>query len=85
MFFAGCTTLTGTAGHAPADPEYQVVNGTVVVTEKTDPMVHWIFVKCDHWAGCYVRCEGSKNHCRKVAAAVEPERHLEFSENKTDH
>ena len=85
MLFSGCTTLVGTQGSAPSEPQYKVVDDTVVVTEKTDPMIHWIFVKCDYWAGCYVRCEGSKNHCRKVVVAVEPVKYLELSTRKTDH
>ena len=85
MLFSGCKTLIGTQGSAPSDPQYKVVDDTVVVTEKTDPMIHWIFVKCDYWAGCYVRCEGSKNHCLKVVTAVEPVKYLELSRSKTDH
>ena len=85
MLFSGCKTLIDTRGSAPLEPQYKVVDDTVVVTEKTDPMIHWIFVKCDYWAGCYVRCEGSKNHCLKVVTAVEPVKYLELSRGKTDH
>lgn len=85
VLLTACTNLSGTAGHAPSEPGYKVVKHGVVVTDETDPMVHWIFVKCDYWAGCYVRCEGGKAQCEKVAASIEPEKYLEFSEAKTNH
>ena len=27
----------------------------------------WIDVECDYWAGCFMRCDGSKQQCRKLA------------------
>ena len=32
---------------------------------KTKPM-HWLYVHCDHWSGCYMRCQGEINSCKKV-------------------
>ncbi len=33
---------------------------------KTEPQ-HWLYVRCDHWSGCYMRCQGEINSCQKVA------------------
>jgi hypothetical protein len=27
----------------------------------------WIDVKCDYWAGCFMRCDGPKKQCKKLA------------------
>jgi len=27
----------------------------------------WIDVECDYWASCFMRCDGSKKQCRKLA------------------
>ena len=27
----------------------------------------WIDVECDYWASCFMRCDGSKEQCRKLA------------------
>jgi len=27
---------------------------------------HWAFVRCDYWAGCYMRCQGPKNICKSI-------------------
>ncbi|MBT3856302.1 MAG: hypothetical protein HOF64_05305 [Nitrospina sp.] len=32
---------------------------------KTKP-THWLYVHCDHWSGCYMRCQGEINSCKKV-------------------
>ena len=28
---------------------------------------HWAFVRCDYWAGCYMRCQGPKKICKSIA------------------
>lgn len=28
---------------------------------------HWLYVRCNHWSGCYMRCQGEINSCKKVA------------------
>ena len=33
---------------------------------KTEPK-HWLYISCDHWSGCYMRCQGKINFCKKVA------------------
>ncbi|MBT5026836.1 MAG: hypothetical protein HOM97_00425 [Nitrospina sp.] len=37
---------------------------------KLEPQ-HWLFVQCDHWSGCYMRCQGELNSCKKVATDSE--------------
>ena len=37
--------------------------GQDMITEPT----HWLYVQCDHWSGCYMRCQGKINSCKKVA------------------
>jgi len=27
----------------------------------------WVDVECDYWASCFMRCDGSKKQCRKLA------------------
>jgi hypothetical protein len=31
-----------------------------------EPM-HWMYVKCDNWSGCYMRCQGEVKSCKKIA------------------
>jgi len=33
---------------------------------KTKPQ-HWLYIRCNHWSGCYMRCQGEKTSCNKVA------------------
>jgi hypothetical protein len=33
---------------------------------KTAPK-HWLYIRCNHWSGCFMRCQGEKNSCKKVA------------------
>ena len=33
---------------------------------KTEPK-HWLYIRCDHWSGCYMRCQGEIKSCKKVA------------------
>jgi len=37
--------------------------GQDMITEPT----HWLYVDCDHWSGCYMRCQGQLQSCKKVA------------------
>ena len=49
---------------------YNVNNqGTVEIIgqEILNGTKHWIFVNCDHWSGCYIRCQGKLKSCKKVA------------------
>ncbi len=42
--------------------------GTVEVIgqDMTTESMHWLFAQCDHWSGCYMRCQGKTNFCKKV-------------------
>ena len=33
---------------------------------KNEPK-HWLYIRCNHWSGCYMRCQGKINFCKKVA------------------
>jgi hypothetical protein len=33
---------------------------------KTEPK-HWLYISCNHWSGCYMRCQGEIKSCKKVA------------------
>ena len=44
-------------------------NGTVKVKTgnlKDQPM-HWIFVRCAHWSGCYMQSQGPVMTCKSIA------------------
>ena len=43
--------------------------GTVEILgqDMTIEPMHWLYVKCDHWSGCYMRCQGKVKSCKKVA------------------
>ena len=28
---------------------------------------HWLYINCNHWSGCYMRCQGKLKSCKKVA------------------
>jgi hypothetical protein len=32
-----------------------------------DQDMHWVFVRCDYWSGCYLRCQGPINKCKNIA------------------
>ena len=48
---------------------YTIVNGSVVIdnTKNEDKKRNWVYVKCDNWAGCYMRCIGKLNACEELA------------------
>jgi hypothetical protein len=57
-------TIPGAVKTYTVNPE-----GTVEIMGqdmKTSPQ-HWLYVDCDHWSGCYMRCQGEINSCKKVA------------------
>ena len=43
--------------------------GTVEVKSNSlkDQRMHWVFVRCAHWSGCYMRCQGPIKTCRSIA------------------
>ena len=46
----------------------------------TEPM-HWLYVKCDHWSGCYMRCQGKVKSCKKVVIDNKLDVDYIFSDN----
>ena len=70
--------LTSCASNPPAVPKnfegsskiFKVSsNGTVKVkaTNLKDTPMHWVFVHCAHWSGCYMRCQGPVRTCKSIA------------------
>ncbi|KMP10691.1 hypothetical protein UR09_00935 [Candidatus Nitromaritima sp. SCGC AAA799-A02] len=56
-------------GSMNTDVNYEVMEDTAVINQKQDPGTTrwWVSVDCDHWAGCFMRCDGTKSKCRKLA------------------
>jgi len=46
----------------------------------TEPM-HWLYVECDHWSGCYMRCQGKVKSCKKVVIDYKLDVDHIFSDN----
>ena len=57
------------SGKLVSDIEHEVVDGTAVIEdrEKYSSSRWWVDVECDYWAGCFMRCDGTKQQCRKLA------------------
>ena len=57
------------SGRLVSDIEHEVVDGTAVIEDrdKYSSSRWWINVKCDYWASCFMRCDGPKQQCRKLA------------------
>ena len=57
------------SGVLVSDIEHEVVDGTAIIEDraKHSSSRWWVDVKCDHWASCFMRCDGSKQQCRKLA------------------
>ena len=45
---------------------FKIIDETTVV-EKSDNGRQWIYVDCDYWAGCFMRCDGASNQCKQLA------------------
>ena len=59
--------------------------GTVIILGQSvllEPM-HWLYVECEHWSGCYIRCKGKINSCKKVANYFKLEVNYSFSDTGT--
>ena len=72
LIFTSCASNHAAVPKAfPGSPEIFKVNnkGTVEVKGdnlKNQPM-HWVFVNCNHWSGCYMRCQGRAKTCKSIA------------------
>ena len=64
------------------DKGYTIVDGSVVINDTIpqDMERHWVYIKCEHWAGCYLRCIGRLNACEKLAKTVSWEEIYLFSD-----
>jgi hypothetical protein len=45
------------------------LNDTVLIMGEDKHSISrwWVDVECDYWASCFMRCDGSKQQCRKLA------------------
>ena len=57
------------SGTLVSNIEHDVIDGTAVIEDraKHSSSSWWVDVECDHWAGCFMRCDGPKQQCRKLA------------------
>ena len=53
-------------GELVSDVNYEIVDETTVVRSDNGKR-QWIYVDCDYWAGCFMRCDGSSNQCKQLA------------------
>ena len=53
-------------GELVSDVEYKIVNETTVIADNGN-IRQWIYVDCDYWAGCFMRCDGSPKKCNQLA------------------
>lgn len=71
-FLTSCASNSGVLSNISpgAEKNLTVTNdaGTVEITgqDMTTESTHWLYVECDHWSGCYMRCQGKINSCKKV-------------------
>ena len=62
-------------GKMTSDVDHEIIidsidlNDTVLIKgkDKHSTSRWWIDVECDYWASCFMRCDGSKQQCRKLA------------------
>ena len=57
------------SGALTTDINHEVLDGTAVIEEraKHSSSRWWVDVECDYWASCFMRCDGTKQQCRKLA------------------
>ena len=57
------------SGALTSDIKHEVVDGTAVIENraKHSSSRWWVDVKCDYWASCFMRCDGTRQQCRKLA------------------
>ena len=69
----------------PGSAEIFKVNdeGTVEVKgfDIKDQSLHWVFVRCDYWSGCYMLCQGPAKTCKSIAIKSD----LDFIYIQTNH
>ena len=57
------------SGKLVSDIKHEAVDGTAIIEDraKHSSSRWWVVVECDYWASCFMRCDGSKAQCRKLA------------------
>ena len=57
------------AGKLVSDIKHEVADGTAIIENRVKHSSGrwWVDVKCDYWASCFMRCDGPKQQCRKLA------------------
>tara|TARA_B100000686_G_scaffold109672_1_gene116826 strand:+ start:1332 stop:1631 length:300 start_codon:yes stop_codon:yes gene_type:complete len=69
--------VTSCASNSPAVPRHfegsskifeLSNNGTIKVKIRNlkDQPMFWIFVRCAHWSGCYMQCQGPVVTCKSI-------------------
>ena len=72
FLFTSCASNHAAVPKAfPGSPEIFNVNNEGTVEVKVDNLknqpMHWVFVNCNHWSGCYMRCQGPAKTCKSIA------------------
>ena len=72
LIFTSCASNHAAVPKAfPGSPEIFKVNNKGTVEVKGDNLkyqpMHWVFVNCNHWSGCYMRCQGPAKTCKSIA------------------
>ena len=72
VLFTSCASNHAAIPKAfPGSPEIFNVNNEGTVEVKVDNLknqpIHWVFVNCNHWSGCYMRCQGPAKTCKSIA------------------
>ena len=53
-------------GELVSEVNYEIINETTVVDAKNSSR-QWLYVDCEYWAGCFMRCDGDPNQCKQLA------------------
>ena len=71
LFTSCASNHAGVPKAFPGSPEIFNVNNEGTVEVKVDNLknqpIHWVFVNCNHWSGCYMRCQGPIKTCKSIA------------------
>ena len=72
FLFTSCASNHAAVPKAfPDSPKIFKVNNAGTVEVKIDNIknqpIHWVFVNCNHWSGCYMRCQGPAKTCKSIA------------------
>ena len=53
-------------GELVSEINYKIIDETTVLENENNGR-QWIYVDCDYWAGCFMRCDGASNQCKQLA------------------